>query len=71
MSTQNLYNGMTSCVKSNGFYSDWFPVLQGTSQGGVLSPFLYLVFINDLLEELSSSGLGLGFGGVSLSCPTS
>ena len=36
----DLHNGMKSCVLYKGNYSDWFPVLQGTRQGGVLSPFL-------------------------------
>ena len=34
----DLHNGMKSCVLCKGNCSDWFPVLQGTRQGGVLSP---------------------------------
>ncbi|MCG8048788.1 MAG: reverse transcriptase family protein [Candidatus Thiodiazotropha taylori] len=55
----NLYTDMESCVKSQSYKSDWFPVLQGTRQGGVLSPFLYLIFDNDLSWELEDSRLGL------------
>ena len=64
----DLYEDMVSCVRSQGFTSDWFPVKQGTRQGGCLSPFLYLVFGNDLLDELSKNaycfmmyGLQCGF----------
>ena len=46
----NLYINMTSCVKGPGHNSDWFKVLEGTRQGGVLSPFLFLVFTNNLLN---------------------
>ena len=53
--TIDLYEDMFSCVRSQGVISDWFPVKQGTRQGGCLSPFLYLVFGNDLLDELSRS----------------
>ena len=35
LSIQNLYKNMSSCVKNNGLISDWFPVLQGSRQGGV------------------------------------
>ena len=48
----DLHNGMKSCVLYKGNYSDWFPVLQGTRQGGVLSPFLYLCYIDGLINEL-------------------
>ena len=41
-----------SAVIVNQTKSRWFPVQQGVRQGGVLSTFLYLVFINNLLEEL-------------------
>lgn len=41
----------TSCsVVVNYTNSVWFPVSQGVRQGGILSTFLYIVFINDLQE---------------------
>ena len=43
---------------------------QGIRQGGVLSSFLYLVFINDLIEELDTSGLGVSICDVSTNNPT-
>ncbi len=65
-----LYDGMVSCVRNRGYESDWLPVLQGTRQGGVCSPFLYLVFIDQLICNLESSGLGLSMHDINLSCPT-
>ena len=32
---------------------------QGTRQGGVLSPWLFLVFIDDLIEELNYINAGI------------
>lgn len=34
--------------------SEWFPTYQGVRQGGVLSTFLYLVYINDHIQALQS-----------------
>ena len=55
----NLYTDMESCVKTQAHKSAWFPVRQGTRQGGVMSPFLYLVYDNDLMWQLEESHLGL------------
>ena len=35
----DLYTEMKSCVKYNGCTSEWFPVLQGTRQGGYFPHF--------------------------------
>ena len=65
----DLYGDMFSCVGSQGVISDWFPVKQGTRQGGCLSPFLYLVFGNDLLDELSKSAYCFMMYGLQCGCP--
>jgi len=50
-----------------GLVSDYFPLSNGVKQGGVISPILFCVYIDDLLLRLSSSGvscyLGLNFVG--------
>ena len=51
----NLYDDMYSCVRTQGFTSDWFPVKQGTRQGGCLSPYLYLVLITIYWTNLTSA----------------
>ena len=57
-------------VAVNQTNSDWFPVSQGVRQGGVLSTFLYLVFINDLLHELQNKCLNTGIYNIKTSNPT-
>ena len=45
----NLYTDMESCVKSQSYKSEWFPVLQGTRQGGSSLSFFcirYLIMIS-------------------------
>ena len=41
------------CV--NGNSSDWMPVLSGTPQGTALGPHLFLLYINDIHEKVSST----------------
>ena len=48
----NLHSNMTSRVINNGHYSSWFFILQGSRQGGVVCPFMYLCYIDDLIREL-------------------
>ena len=47
----NLHLNMTSRVIYNGHYSEWFSIFQGARQGGVVSPFMYLCYIDDLISE--------------------
>ena len=49
---RDAYNGMLSSVLYRGFHSRWFSVKQSERQGGVLSPWLYLLYLDDMLNEL-------------------
>ena len=44
------YSECTSCVVWEGNRSSSFILRQGVRQGGTLSPFLYLVFVDELLD---------------------
>ncbi|CAC5386974.1 unnamed protein product [Mytilus coruscus] len=46
-----------SSLKGN--IGDSFQIHQGVRQGGILSPFLYKVYVNNLLDDLKSHSLGL------------
>ena len=49
-------------VKWNGQYSSKFRVTRGTRQGSVLSPYLFNIFLNQLLLSLQNTTTGIGIG---------
>ncbi|XP_060072139.1 uncharacterized protein LOC132552012 [Ylistrum balloti] len=55
---RNTYTGLESCVLCNGIRSRWVDMKRGLRQGGILSTLYYLIFIDDLLNNLSESKFG-------------
>ena len=49
----------------NGSNSDTFTVLNGVKQGGILSPILFCLYIDELLLRINNSGLGCHIGHLS------
>ncbi len=66
----DMYKDMTGCVKYKNFTSDTFNVSQGTKQGGVISPFFYLVYIDQLLRDLERGKCGMNLYGIECCFPT-
>ena len=63
------YSACTSCVVWEGNRSSSFILRQGVRQGGTLSPFLYLVFVDELLDLLAASRLGACIGSIYCGAP--
>ena len=57
----------STCVRWSNFCSGFFKLECGVRQGGVLSPFLFAVFMNDIFDTVHSSHNGCHFGSVSFS----
>ena len=53
------YNSSCAQVRWNGLYSQSFPITKGMKQGSILSPYLFNIFINDLLNELKHINTGV------------
>lgn len=62
------YSKLYSVVRWNSIYSSEFKVLSGVRQGGILSPILFNVYVDDMIEELKHSGFGCYFGKTFLGC---
>jgi hypothetical protein len=56
------YTSSTSSVIWDNQWSRSFPCHQGVRQGGVLSPFLYCLFVDELLDILTQSGYSVSIG---------
>ena len=50
-----------------GVLSDLFPISIGVKQGGILSPALFHAFIDDLIHEVTSEGIGAQFNRTNIS----
>jgi len=65
----NCYHEPESCVVENGICSPWFSIYQGVRQGGVLSTWLYLLYIDELLKSLVELGVGAKLDDVECGSP--
>ncbi|VDI73582.1 Hypothetical predicted protein [Mytilus galloprovincialis] len=56
---QSLYVDVRYAVKVNGHMTDMFGDNMGVKQGCKISPTLFLVYVNDLVDEINSLNLGI------------
>jgi hypothetical protein len=52
------FNNSESCVKWDGHFSRFFSLAAGVRQGGVLSPTLFSIFIDGVIEKVKSTNTG-------------
>ena len=51
---KSLYENVKSCIKHNGFLTEFFHPKSGLLQGEVMSPILYSLYVNDFEMHLLS-----------------
>ena len=57
-----MYTNQSLRVKWSNTLSDQFSIMKGVKQGGVLSPILFAVYTDGLLEKLQQTGVGCHMG---------
>ena len=61
------YANLQCRVRWGDTMSEWFDIKAGVRQGGILSPVFYCLYVDDLVEILSSMGIGCHLRNVFLS----
>ncbi len=60
----NMYINQKLRIRWETTDSSYFNVTSGVKQGGVISPILFCIYMDGLLDELSKSNVGCHIGGV-------
>ena len=61
---KSWYDGIKCRVKWLDSFSDYFEIKAGVRQGGVLSPDLYSIYVDELLEKLQKTKKGCHYYGI-------
>ena len=64
----NWYSNLQCSVRWNNVYGAPFMVKCGVRQGGVLSPYLFALYVDELIVQLRQSGYGLRVGQQFVGC---
>ena len=64
----NWYNKCSVSVRWNNVYSDIFTVCAGVRQGGIMSPVLFAIYIDNMIIRLKDSKLGCVIDGYYFGC---
>ena len=70
LAIKTLYTGVKAQVLYSGSLSRKFVVSQGTGQGRILALFMYKVYINSLLVELTQHSFAISINMLSLPSPS-
>ena len=63
-----VYEEQEGCVKMAGVSSSKFKLTNGTRQGSFLSPIIFSVYLDGLIQDLRKQGLGCHINGAWMGC---
>ena len=64
---ENWFSKCYTCVKWNNFFSVMFKLNCGIRQGGVLSPYMFAIYIDEIVHSIESLSTGCYLGSVCFS----
>ena len=70
LAIKDLYTDVKAWVLYSGALSREFEIAQGTGQGRILAPFMYKVYINSLLKELSDHCFAISINTLQITAPS-
>ena len=70
LAIKDLYTDVKARVLYSGALSREFDIAQGTGQGRILAPFMYKVYINSLLKELSDHCFAISISTLRMPAPS-
>ena len=70
LAIKDLYTDVKAQVLYSGALSREFEIAQGTGQGRILTPFIYKVYINSLLKELSDHCFAISINTLRMPAPS-
>ena len=63
---KRYYENSEARIVCNDEYSNQFKIVTGVKQGGILSPFLFNVFVDELVEEILKLNVGAKIGNTNM-----
>jgi hypothetical protein len=64
----NWYSKCSACDRWNGVFSASLSVIAEVRQGGILSPVLFAIYIDDIVNQLAKMNYGCMIGGQYIGC---